>query len=258
MMCALNGCFLLDTSIIIAHTTDAYKVRLDKFKRNISENNVSCFVTHSVFQECERKLEEIIDFFGTELRELLEKTVEEARKGKPKGTPIKLTKDDFLVFERGFSRVYGRRIGVAHKTRLVEEWVIDQLETTFSMKDIIDLHDFFLDLTTTLISEIQVIQDKYDVAIGSQSLAEIVPETQAAPIGQKVQDLVQEGIPRSDAIHLSSAKEYERFSKIPVVFVSCDYSHIVSKKHKISRTIGLKCSGPLYAIYHLKNLQTTG
>lgn len=235
----------------MAQVFEEFKARIQKFQRDVEKHSLKCFVSSSVVKESEDKLDEVINFVGKTLSELIVFFQARSLSTRVPFDKLELKRDDVLVFERFFMDKFrqitaaGRKDGFVRRLREVEVAVIQSFEEKIAGKESIPLGVLMQEIVAEVIQVSDVLKSKYRHVMSNHECIDITPDSDLLKEARDL-GLASPG----DADHVASAATYARREGIKVIFVSFDYKDIVSRSHEIERKLGVRCSDPLYAVYH--------
>jgi hypothetical protein len=233
---------------------DRNRDRLDKFKRDVSRLKAPCFVSDSVVQEADSKIEEIGNFLSKSLKEIMLYHFEEERRKIGVGASAPITSSDVQILERMFIDIheqeYARQFAAHY--RALEIWILNFLENAIGNGKPIDPLGLVTELVSWALQYIASISDAFDRDIRVR--AEFAKPIAAAADQSIINDLMDITIEPSDARHISAAAGQVPSTFEKVVFVTLDYHTIIRFQAEIVRVAGVVCTDPLYAAFHLQGL----
>ncbi|MBM1154608.1 hypothetical protein DRN94_001870 [archaeon] len=236
---------------MLARLFEEFKSRIQKFQRNVKEHSLQCLVSSSVAEEGESRLNEVINFVGGVLRELVIAFKARSVTAQVSIDRLELRRSDALFFEQFFMDKFrqitrtGRRDGLIRRLREVEVAIIQLFEERMLGRESILLGELMREITTEVIRVSHDLKSRYRQILSDYEYIEIAPDPALLEKAKKL-GLASPG----DADHIASAATYAHQEGVRVVFVSLDYKDIVSRSHEIRRELNVHCSDPLYAIYH--------
>jgi len=247
-----TGCFFTDTTVILSEILREHIARLEKFKKDVNFHNVPCFITDSIKQECDTKIENTVNFLGNITRESIAMALEDSRKNRRVPIESPMTSEDIIALEELFSLLHKATRATLQLTspiQIVEEWAITFLGEILERGTEINISQFLVELVKKLLSLAGSIQDPYDELITfERSFVKKINIVVDASIVDSLRGL---GIHEPDATHIACATSHSIRSGQRSVFVTFDYGSILSKKNDIKNALNQICCDPLYAIYHL-------
>jgi len=251
---ASGGCFFLDTVIILSEILKENVPRIDKFKKDASLYGIPCYICNSVEQECDEKVEATLNFLGTVLREGVRVHLEESRKKRGISIASTITSEDVIVFGEIFSlfhrAVKAAKLSLSNPIRIIEEWAVTFLGEKLEQGVAIEISQFLTELVKKILKVTSSIQDPYDELV---TFERSFTKKIGIAIDPSIVDSVKGiGIHDPDATHLASAFSHQTSKNEKTVFVTLDYTSVLSKQDYIKRLLNIVCCDPLYAIYHLK------
>ena len=237
--------------MLLARLFEEFKNRIQKFQKDVKEYSIRCLVSSSVAEEGENKLDEIINFVGGVLRELIIAFKAKSVTAQVPIDRLELKRNDALFFEQFFMDRFrqiteaGRRDGLIRRLREVEVTIIQLFEEKMLGRESMLLGELMREITTEVIRVSHDLKSRYRQMLSDYEYIEITPDPILLEKAKKL-GLASPG----DADHIASAATYARQEGIRVVFVSLDYKDIVGRSRKIRRELNVHCSDPLYAVYH--------
>lgn len=248
-----SGCFFIDASVIFSEILQENIARLEKFKKDVDSHKVQCFFTDSVKGECDEKIEKTQNFLGNIIRESVAVAFEYSRRDRkvPFGSPV--TPEDIVALEELFSSIHGSvtraALPLTSPIQIVEEWIITLIGERLERGIELSIPQLLVELVKKLLLLTASIRDPYDELVTFErrfaKRNDIIPDASA------INSLESLGIHDPDATHIACAVCYSMKSGQKSVFVTFDYSSILSKKDAIKNKLKQICCDPLYAIYHL-------
>ena len=238
--------------MLLARVFEEFKNRVQKFQRDVKEHSIRCLVPSSVAEEGENKLNEVINFVGRVLRELIIAFKARSLSAQVPIERLELKRGDALFFEQFFMNKFrqitkaGRRDGLIRRLREVEVAIIQLFEEKMLGRESILLGELMKEITAEVIRVSHDLKSRYRQILSDYEHVEITPDPILLEKARRL-GLDSPG----DADHIASAATYARREGIRVVFVSLDYKDIISRSHEIKKELNVDCSDPLYAIYHL-------
>jgi len=224
---------------------------MNKFKNDIEQNSIPCYISNSVKRELEGKIEDTLKFLGETLKELIKYYLEggKKRRGLPLNSP--LNSDDIISLEKFFIRIHSRR-GRGIETLpapayAIEEWVVSFLNEKIMEGERINIDEFLTELTQTLLVASANIESRYEELITFER--EYIKESNEVPDKAVIDSLRNIGIHDPDATHIASAEKH--IATEPTVFITNDYGTILNRQAEIRRLVNLFCCDPIYGVYHL-------
>lgn len=241
------GYLFLDSCVILSEILGQTIGRITKLKKDIiGQHLVKCFFSDSIKVECDKKMKKTTDFIGRTLKESIETTLLERRKTNP-STPLDY--QDILALEDIFTvwRMSAKGGPLISPIEAIEEWAITFLGEKVTQPTPVDTHTFLLELTKRTLLLMAKVQSPYDELITFEK--GWLQKTDEIPDPEAIKAMSQIGIHMDDVNHIAVAvnriKHGER-----AVFVTMDH-RILSRREEIFARVKIKCSDPIYAIYHL-------
>jgi len=249
-----DGCFFLDTCVIFSEILKENRARIEKFKKDINNHSVQCYISASVNRECEEKLEATLDFIGNMVRESVHGALEESRSNRGISMTDPLASEDMIALDELFRALQDvartiRPLPLLSPVSVIEEWVITFLEKKLEEGTQLGVPEFILELVKGLLVLTSSIQDAYDELVTFEM--RFIRKTAEALDIPVINALRRTGIHDPDTTHISSALSHQAESNEKAVFVTFDYYSIISMREDIKRLTGIVCCDPLYAIYYL-------
>lgn len=243
----------MDTSIILSEILKENTLRIGKFKKDVNTYSVPCFICDSVKLECDKKIENTLNFLGTVVRESVKFALEESRRIRRISADSPITSEDIIALEKLFSSLHGAaratQLPLMSPIRIIEEWAVAFLGEKLEQEASTSIPQFLVELVKKLLALTSSIQDPYDELVTFEtSFARKISITVDQPI---VDSLDRVGIHEPDATHIASAVVHQANSHENTVFITIDYGSIIAKQDEIKRVVNIVCCDPLYAIYHL-------
>lgn len=221
--------------------------RINKLKKDVADQDlVACFFSDSIKTECDRKMNQTIDFIGETLKESIETCLLQRRRTDPK---IPLDCRDILDLEDVFMiwRMSARGGPLISPVEAIEEWAITFLGEKVIQPSSFDTHSFLLELTKRTLLLTAKMQGPYDELITFEK--DWLQKNKEVPDPEAIEILSQMGIHMDDANHIAVAVNRIRSGE-RAVFVTMDH-RILSRRDEIFAGVKIKCCDPIYAIYHL-------
>lgn len=247
------GCFFLDTNIVLSDILKENVVRIEKFKKNIDSYNIPCYISQSVKQEIEKKIQDTSNFLGNTVRETVRYCLEDYRKQRNIKLEDPMTIEDIKALENLFfsyhNAVRTTKIALPKPIDLIEEWAISFLGEKLEGPIALTVEDFLKELVKKLLDLTSYIDDLYDNLVTFQrGFFKVKNVVVDARIVNALQAL---GLHKDDCEHIASAIAHQIEAKEKTVFVTLDYYSILYKRDDIKKKFNMDCCDPLYAIYHL-------
>jgi len=247
-----SGCFFLDTVTLLSEILKENISRIAKFKQDVSLHNIPCYICGSVEKECYDKVESTINFLGTVIREGIRIHLQESRRNRRISTASSMTSEDVIALEEIFTMLHGAvkvsAISLSSPLKIIEEWAVTFLGEKLEQGVQIGIPEFLTELLTRILTLTSSIQDPYDELVTfERSFAKKINVSVDASI---VDSFKSVGIHEPDATHLASAFTHQSSNNEKTVFVTLDYSTVLSHKDE-AKSLGIVCCDPIYAIYYL-------
>lgn len=250
-----SGCFFLDTNIVLSEILQENDPRIQKLKQDSELHGIFCYISNSVKEETNLKVEKTIDFLGNIVREAIKYSLEESRERRKVSLDSPINAEDVKALENLFwllnRSVRASRVSLRNPTDLVEEWTVTFLGEKLNRGEQIDIPHFLVELTANILATTSSIQDPYDEIVELERGFLRIKET--VPNEAIITALHSIGIHDPDDVHIASAFSYQTESREKSVFATLDYDSILSKRDQIRNQlhIDIECCDPLYALYHL-------
>ncbi len=247
-----NGCFFIDTTVLLSEILNENTIRLEKFKKNIASYNIPCLITDSVKSECEKKINSTLDFLGKIIKESIAFQLEDTRQKRNLPNDSPMTIEDMIVLEQLFSSLHNlarASFQLTSPIQIIEEWVIQFLDEEIKQGKKLGCSQFILELVKKLLVLTSSFQDTYDDLVtlerGLAKNIDIVPDAST------IESLKELGIHEPDATHIACAFLHSLNKGQESIFVTFDYGSILSKRDVVYGLLKQRCCDPLYAIYYL-------
>jgi len=242
----IDFCFI-DTNIIIDAILNLSDYRIMKFFRDIENNKINCYITKTVKEESEVKIEETLNYFGNVLKEYSEKSLLYIFEQEGLNEDSTITTRSILLLEKFFNTIYAQRNVLKGPVRILEDMLIKFIEAKLQSNIDITIKLIIERLISELLKFSVSLRNKYDDFFIRPYV--IVPDEDP---DQRIIDDIRDKIrrfPKDDAKHLSIIYQY--FLKINknMIFVTRD-NGILKYRDELLEHFNIICSDPLYAIYH--------
>lgn len=229
--------------------------RIDKFKHDVNVHVIPCYISNSVEEECDKKVEDTLNFLGTIVRDTVRIQLEESRGKRGISPESPITSEDVIALEELFLAFHyaarTTKTALPSPIQTIEEWIITFLGEKLEQGVSIDISQFRRDLIKRLLALTSSIEDPYNELVTfERSYAKKINVTVDVPI---VNSLHRIGVHEPDSTHIAGAINHSTNTQQKTVFVTLDYSSVISKQDKIKRLLNIVCCDPLYAIYHLSS-----
>lgn len=249
----ISGCFYLDSSIVFSEVLEQNKPRMDKFKGDVNNHNITCLVSTSVIEECQGKIEKTTDFLGSTLKDVLVAYLEGIRTTPRDLSSTKPSNEDLHVLQEAFLTVKqtAREFDlISDPFQAIEEWVVSKLDKEIEKPKGSFLSDFVLALTGTILKEINSLQSDFErlVELEDDYITQSDQKTDAGTIDT----LVGIGVHRPDADHISVIESHRRNKGGKAIFLTFDYKSILLKSGKIRKVNNIECCDPIYGLSYLR------
>jgi len=238
----------LDSSVVLAHLTEQHRKVLDKLKKDTAKHHLDCAVSNSVIEECEKKMRGLTDFLGDILTDLIKNKVSKQRNINNRSLSEPIDYHDLLAIEQAFFQIYPKR-GTILDLKTIETLVVDFFDKESSSEKPLNLIEGLIQLNALILKLISDINTRLDIAIRIRH--ELAKPLNVAPKQTDVALLEVIGLDSDDAKHIASAIEAQRNGYCTkAVFVTVDYSTILTHQADILNKLQIWCTDPLYAAYH--------
>lgn len=249
---AISGCFYLDSCVVLSEILGQHSARMTKFKKDVKEYEITCYVSESVMKECEGKIKKTTDFLGGILKDVIIVYLEGIRSPRKLDT-AKVSNDDLHRIKEAFLTVNqtAREFDlITDPFQAVEEWIVEKLEREIAKPKGITLDEFVASLTATILDEINKLQSDFERIVELE--ADYITKSNQTPDPQVAQILVQNGIHQPDADHISVVASHQKNVGEKVIFLTFDYKSILLKWDRIRRVSNIICCDPIYGLSHLR------
>lgn len=247
------GRSFLDTCIILSEILNENKSRIEKFKKDVDDHGIPCYISDSVKLECDKKIRNTLDFLGNVIRESVNLALENSRKNRRIPLTSPMDAEDIIVLEKLFPKLFGSaratQLPLLSPIRIVEEWTVTFLGEKLKQGVPITIPQFLTELVKKLLALTSLIQDPYDELVTFE--ASFAKNISIAVDQSIVHSLREISIHEPDATHIASAVAHQTNSHEDTVFVTIDYASIIAKQADIESAVNIICCDPLYAIYHV-------
>lgn len=249
-----GACFFVDTCVIFSEVLKENRARIEKFKKDIANHSVPCYIAASVNRECEEKLETTLDYLGNMVRDSVNGALEESRNNRGISITAPMTTEDMIALDELFRALQDiartiRPIPLLNPVSVIEEWVVTFLQKKLEEETQLGVPEFILELVKGLLTLTSSIQDPYDELVTFER--KFIKKIATAVDNPIINALRRIGIHDPDTTHIASAVNHQIESHEKTVFVTFDYRSIISMREEIERQVRIVCCDPLYAIYYL-------
>jgi len=227
--------------------------RIEKLKKDSDFHSIPCYVSDSVQKETEQKVKETTDFLGNAIKDTILIHLEDSRKKRKIPVSDPMTNDDIRALEELFSgfqsAIRTTTLALPNPLSLIEEWVISYLSEKLDKGILIRITDFVRELVKSILQLASTIQDSYDYLI---TFEKSFVRKKTVPLDSRITSTIEMlNIHAPDSDHIASAIVSQVNTSEKTVFVTLDFSTILSKRDDIRMNFGLECCDPLYALHHL-------
>jgi len=250
---AISGCLYLDSCVLLSEILEQNKSRMSKFKNDVKQYNITCYVSQGVIDECKEKLEKTTDFLGNILRDTIVVYLEGIRTNPRDLSCTEPSNEDLHIIEETFLTVNqaAREFDlVSDPFQAVEEWVVAELEREMRKSKKSSLSDLVLKLTAAIMKEINDLESDFERIVELE--ADYIIKSTQAPCAEIRDILVQNGIHRPDADHISVIESHRRNLSGKAIFLTFDYKSIILRAKMIRRLTNIDCCDPLYGVSYLR------
>lgn len=248
----ISGCFYLDSCVVLSEILRQHGSRMAKFKKDVKEYGITCYVSESVIKECESKIKKTTDFLGGILKNVIVVYLEGITSPR-KLDNAKVSNDDLHKIKEAFLTVNqtAREFDlITDPFQAVEEWIVEKLEKEIVKSKKITLAEFVTSLTATILQEINKLQSDFERIVELE--ADYITKSNQMPDPQVAQILVKNGIHQPDAGHISVVASHQKNVGGKAVFLTFDYKTILLRWDIIRRISDVICCDPIYGLSHLR------
>jgi len=250
---SVSGCFYLDSCIVLSEILGRNKARMDKLRNDVENYNIDCYIPQSVIDECEKKIKDTIDFLGNILRNVIVVYLEGVRTKERDLSSTKPSNEDLHILEKAFltiSQTIRQFDLITDPFQAVEEWVVEKLDKEIANPTEISLNDFIRRLTAIILREINKLKSDFERLVELE--ADYISKSNLAPDPKIVNDLVNIGIHKPDADHISTIESHRKNRGTYAVFLTFDYRTIILNRFRIERVSAIICCDPIYGLSYLR------
>lgn len=248
-----TGCFFLDTCVLLSEILKENASRIVKLKNDASFYRIPCYISDSVKQECQEKVEKTTNFLGNTVREVVKMELEDSRNKRGIQLTSPMTSEDVIVLEELFSAFHyaarATKTALPRPLEVVEEWAITFLGEKLQKGAAIDVPSFMKELVKELLAVTSTVEDLYDDLVTFQK--SFVTRLNVAVSPSTVSSILKLGLHDPDATHVACAVDHMTKTQQRTIFVTLDYDAIIRMKHALKKQHGIVCCDPLYAIHEL-------
>ena len=159
---------------------------------------------------------------------------------------VKVLEDLFFYYQNA---VRTTKVGLPSPVSEIEEWAISFLGEKLDKGVAIDVNQFLLELIKNLLKLTSSIEDLYDDLVTFQK--SYVKKKSVTADASTINQLQAIGVHDPDYYHIASAISHQNSNNEKTVFVTLDYSSILTRRHIIRKKLRIECCDPLYALHHL-------
>jgi len=157
----IDFCFI-DTNIIIDAILNLSDYRIMKFFRDIENNKINCYITKTVKEESEVKIEETLNYFGNVLKEYSEKSLLYIFEQEGLNEDSTITTRSILLLEKFFNTIYAQRNVLKGPVRILEDMLIKFIEAKLQSNIDITIKLIIERLISELLKFSVSLRNKYD------------------------------------------------------------------------------------------------
>lgn len=248
----IDGCFYLDSCVILAEILMEYQSRMDKFRKDVLSYAIPCYVSASVQKECEEKLEKNTNFVGDTFKKMTEAYLE-GIKAQRKSLSSPPTYEDIRILEDMFILLYQnlKPLDILQSPlQVIEEWVVQFLEREISRPTALSLQVFINRMIGLYLMKMTNIATAYEQLVVYEQ--KYVKRSTATPEKNDIDSLAGVGIHSPDADHIASAAKHKKDTGKETAFLTFDYKSIIQMKYEVQKLIEITCCDPIYGINHLR------
>ena len=242
------GALFLDSCILLNRILGENPQRTTKLFHDMFTEDIECFLSTSVYGECDRKITQTIDYIGGSFRGIFQGAFGFLLEGQNRTVDDTFQQSDILLIQNIFRNIVGQDEVLNTPSSILEEFIVHVAESRLKKGEIFSFKDLVLGLTLEIMRLTNTLNDKYEnLFLLKNPKLNIFTDL---PNSSLISELLNAGIHEPDNIHLASSKEYENKTSNKTVFVTDD-NGILRKMDYIKNRWGIRCSDPLYAIHHL-------
>jgi len=254
----MPGCFFLDSNIILADIfgEKARAERINVLKKDAEHYKIPCYTSKSVKEEIKDKVDELCDFLGRSIKDVLLERLKESRTRRKVSSDDPISAEDIKELENIVSeyhkiklRKYPGKFLLPTPLAAIEEWIIRMIGEKMRNKERVSFTDFREIIIQEIIKTVVTFNDFYNYLLELEE--GYIKTIEDEPNPSIMERLKKFGIHDPDSKHIASAIAHQRSKNEKTVYVTIDYRTILSEREKILSAFNLECSDPLYAIYHL-------
>jgi len=253
----IQGCFYLDSCVVLSEVLGQNKTRMGKFKQDVRKHGINCYVSPSVVTECEYLIKNTINFLDFVLKRVVIVYLEgittkprDLNTAQVSNEDLHLTKEAFMTVNQT-ARQFDL---LTDPFQAIEEWLVEKLDAEVEKTKKGVLGDFVISLTATILEEITKLESAFETLVDLE--ASYISKSTQSPCRPIVDLLVQNGIHTADAVHISVVESHQRSHHNKAVFLTFDYKTILLKWTNIqrseSRLRSIFCCDPIYGLSHLR------
>lgn len=255
---SVTGCFYLDSCVVISELLDENKERMDKFKRDVKNYTISCYVSETVINECKKKVTKTVDFVGNLLSNIIAGYLEKL------GTPYQrdlavtpISNDDLHIIRTAFLEIgsNARKFDLfSDPFQAVEEWIVEKYEGELDKAKKPTIYSLLTQLTAIILKEVNSLQSDFESLIELE--ASYIVQSIEIPDPLISAILVNNGIHQTDADNISVISSHQKNNHNKAIFLTFDYSTILRNWAKIQNSNvklnNINCCDPIYGLSFLR------
>lgn len=166
----IDGCFHLDSCVILAEILMEYQSRMDKFRKDVLTYAIPCYVSESVQKECKEKLEKNTNFVGDTFRKMAEANLQgvqvqrKSLSSPPTYEDIKVLEDMFILLYRNL-----KPLDILQSPlQAIEEWVVQFLEKEISHPSALSIEAFIKKMIGLYLMKMANIEAAYEQLVDNE------------------------------------------------------------------------------------------
>jgi len=242
------GTFFLDSCILLNRVLGENPKRTKKLFDDMSDHAIECYLSTSVYGECEAKIISTIDYIGNFFRVVFQGAFGYLLEQQSRTTDDQFQKKDILLVQNIF-RDIGRQEGVlTTPAKSLEEFIVHVAENKLESGEAFTFKELILGLTLEAMRLTNTLNDRFEnLFLVKKPKLNVYSDI---PNSDLVDQLKDNGIHEPDNDHLASSKFYEEKTSHKTVFVTDD-NGVLKRMYYLQNRMGITTSDPLYAIHHL-------
>ena len=247
----------MDSCVVLSEILGDNKTRMEKFKQDVNNHNINCYVSSSVVTECDYLIKKTINFLDFVLKNVIVTYLEGIRT-KPRDLGVtQVSNEDLHIVKEAFMEVNqaARRFDlITDPFQAVEEWLVEKLDKEVEKSKRGMLGDFVVLLTAAILEEINKMQSDFETLVDLE--ASYITKSTHSPDRPIIDLLLQNGIHTTDAVHISVVESHQRANSSRAVFLTFDYKTILLNWARIqsadNRLKNIVCCDPIYGLSYLR------